>query len=101
MVARQGLALQGTVFFISAFAILLFAGEAAQFPLGRVLFAIFVSSVCLIAELYVVVQGVQFLWKLSGRIASRRASGKLRKSGSGGFDRAEELPHMNKARGEQ
>jgi membrane-bound metal-dependent hydrolase YbcI (DUF457 family) len=101
MVARQALALQGAVFFISVFTILLFAGEAAQFPLGRVLFAIFVSSLCSIAELYVVVQGVRFLWKLSGRITSRRASGKLQKSGSSGFDRAEELPHIDNARGEQ
>ena len=101
MVARRALALQGTVFFISVFTILLFASEAAQFPLGRVLFAIFVSSICLIAELYVVVQAVRFLWKVSGRITSRRESGELRNSGSSGFDRAEELPHIDNARGEQ
>jgi hypothetical protein len=101
MVAGQALALQGAVFFTCVFTIFLFAGEAAHFPVGRLLFAISLSIVCLIAELYVLVRAVRFLWKLSGRIVSHQVSGKSQPFGSSAFDRAGELSHNDSARGEQ
>jgi hypothetical protein len=101
MVVRRTVLLQGAIFVIAVFTILLFAGEATRFLLGRVLFAISVSSVCLIAELYVAVRIGRFLWRLSGRMASSRPYEELSTSGGRNFDGPKELAHIDNARGEQ
>lgn len=100
MVVRRAFVLQGAIFVISVLTILLFAGEATRFPLGRVLFAIFVSSIFLIAELYVAVKMGRFLWRLSGRMALYRPYEKASNRGVSNFDRPEPLLHIDNTRGE-
>ena len=65
----RDLFLQGCFFTISCLALLFLLSIAVHFPLGRVLFAVFVSVICLSAECFALFKVVQFLWRWSGKAA--------------------------------
>ena len=55
--------LQGCFFTISCLTLLFLLSIAAHFPLGRVLFAVLVSAICLSAECFALFKVAQFLWR--------------------------------------
>ena len=61
--------LQGCLFTISSLASLFFLSIVVHFPLGRVLFAVLVSAICLIAECFALFKVGQSLWRWSGKAA--------------------------------
>ena len=61
--------LQGCLFTISGLTSLFFLSIVVHFPLGRVLFAVLVSGICLIAECFVLFKVAQLLWRWSGKAA--------------------------------
>ena len=62
--------LQGCFFTISCLTLLFFLSIAAHFPVGRVLFAILVSVICLSAECFALFKVAQFLWRWSSKATS-------------------------------
>jgi len=65
----QELFLQGCFFTISFLMLLLLLSIAVHFPVGRVLFAILVSVICLSAECFALFKMTQFLWRWSSKAA--------------------------------
>jgi len=71
---------QSLVFITSALISTAFLGVALRFEIARLLFAIGVAGICLIAEIYVAIKVALGVWKWSGglvgtivsRIAARR-----------------------------
>jgi hypothetical protein len=61
--------LQGCFFTISCLTLLLLLSIAVHFPVGRVLFAVFVSVICLGAECLALFKVAQFLWRWSRKAA--------------------------------
>lgn len=61
--------LQGCVFTVSSFTSLFLLSIVVHFPLGRVLFAVLVSGICLIAECFVLFKAARLLWRWSGEAA--------------------------------
>jgi hypothetical protein len=62
--------LQGCFFTISCLTLLFLLSIAVHFPLGRVLFAVLVSVICLSAECFALFKVAQFLWRWSSKAAS-------------------------------
>jgi hypothetical protein len=62
--------LQGCFFTISCLTLLLLLSIAVHFPVGRVLFAVLVSVICLSAECFALFKVAQFLWRWSSKAAS-------------------------------
>lgn len=61
--------LQGFFFTISCLTLLFLLSIAVHFPVGRVLFAVLVSAICLIAECFALFKTAQFLWRWSSKAA--------------------------------
>ena len=61
--------LQGCFFTISCLALLFLLSIAVHFPVGRVLFAVLVSAICLLAECFALFKAAQFLWRWSSKAA--------------------------------
>ena len=61
--------LQGCLFTISSLTSLFFLSIVVHSPLGRVLFAVLVSGICLIAECFALFKVGQSLWRWSGKAA--------------------------------
>ena len=61
--------LQGCLFTISSLTSLFLLSIVVHFPLGRVLFAVLVSGICLIAECFALFKVGQLLWRWSGKAA--------------------------------
>jgi hypothetical protein len=59
--------LQGCLFTISCLTLLFLLSIAMHFPIGRVLFAVLVSVICLSAECLAVFKIAQFLWRWSSK----------------------------------
>ena len=64
------LLLQSVMFVVEGLLLVLVFCAALHFELARLLFAIGIAALCLIAELFVVVKVAQHLWKWSGRLTS-------------------------------
>lgn len=62
--------LQSAVFVLLGFVLLLALSIAVQFGIPRLVFAICVGGVCLMAEVFAVVKIAQLLWKWSGWLAT-------------------------------
>ena len=62
--------LQGCFFTISCLTLLFLLSIAVHFPVGRVLFAVLVSVICLSAECFALFKVAQFLWRWSSKAAS-------------------------------
>ena len=61
--------LQSCFFTVSCLALLVLLSIAVHFPAGRVLFAVFVSVICLSAECFALFRVAQFLWRWSRKAA--------------------------------
>jgi hypothetical protein len=61
--------LQGGIFATSNLTLLLLLSIAIHFPVGRVLFTIVVSGICLIAECFALFKVTQLLWRWSSKAA--------------------------------
>jgi len=59
--------LKGCFFTISCLTLLFLLSIAVHFPVGRVLFAVLVSVICLSAECFALFKIAQFLWRWSGK----------------------------------
>jgi len=59
--------LQGCFFTFSSLTSLFLLSIVVHFPLGRVLFAVLVSGICLIAECFALFKVAQSLWRWSGK----------------------------------
>jgi hypothetical protein len=62
--------LQGCFFTISGLTSLFLLSIAVHFPVGRVLFAVLVSVICLSAECFALFKVARFLWRWSSKAAS-------------------------------
>lgn len=62
--------LKSAVFVLMGLAVALALSVVVRFEIGRLLFAICLGGVCLIAELYVLIKIAQHLWKWSDRLTS-------------------------------
>ena len=67
--SKRELFLQGCFFTISCLTLLLLLSIAVHFPVGRVLFAVLVSVICLSAECFALFKVAQFLWRWSSKAA--------------------------------
>jgi hypothetical protein len=63
------LLLQSVVFVVEGLLLVLVFSAALHFEIARLLFAIAIAALCLIAEVFVVVKAARRLWKWSGRLA--------------------------------
>jgi hypothetical protein len=61
--------LQGCLFTFSSLTSLFLLSIVVHFPIGRVLFAVLVSGICLIAECFALFKVVHLLWRWSGKAA--------------------------------
>ena len=61
--------LQGCFFTMSCLTLLFLLSIAVHFPVGRVLFAVLVSVICLSAECFALLKMAQFLWRWSSKAA--------------------------------
>ena len=61
--------LQSCFFSISCLTLLFLLSVAVHFPVGRVLFAVLVSVICLSAECFALFKMAQFLWRRSSNAA--------------------------------
>ena len=61
--------LQTIIFSAGVFLLLLMLAIAVHQPLGRLAFGMLVSGLCLIAELFALFKVMQWLWRLSARLA--------------------------------
>jgi hypothetical protein len=61
--------LQSVVFVVEGLLLVLVFSAALHFEIARLLFAIAIAPLCLIAEVSVVVKVAQRLWKWGGRLA--------------------------------
>lgn len=61
--------LQGCFFTISCLTLLFLLSIAVHFSVGRVLFAVLVSMICLSAECFALFKVAQFLWRSSSKAA--------------------------------
>ena len=66
---RRELILQGGVFIVSSVLLLLLLSAAVHFQAGRLLFAILIAGVCLIAELFLLFKVARLLWRWSNKVA--------------------------------
>jgi Zn-dependent protease with chaperone function len=66
---RWEVIVQTAIFSLGVFTLLLLLSVAVHFPLGRVTFAILISGICLIAELFALFKVMQLMWRLSDKIA--------------------------------
>jgi Zn-dependent protease with chaperone function len=66
---RWEVIVQPAVFSVGVFTLLLLLSMAVRLPLGRVTFAILISGICLIAELFALFKAMQLMWRLSDRLA--------------------------------
>ena len=87
--------LQGCLFTISSLTSLFLLSIVVHFPLGRVLFAVLVSGICLIAECFALFKVAQLLVAVERQSCSRHcahfpASPIVLRS----FDRDQELKHI-------
>jgi hypothetical protein len=64
------LLLQSCFFTISCLTLLFLLSIAVHFPVGRVLFAVLVSVICLSAECFALFKVAQNLWRWSSKAAS-------------------------------
>lgn len=67
--SKRELFLRGCFFTISCLTLLLLLSIAVHFPVGRLLFAVLVSVICLSAECFALFKMAQFLWRWSGKAA--------------------------------
>ena len=67
--STRELFLQGCLFTISCLTLLFLLSIAVHFPVGRLLFAVLVSVICLSAECFALFKMVQFLWRWSSKAA--------------------------------
>jgi hypothetical protein len=74
MVKKRELTLQGSIFLIMCAAGLLLLAEAVGFRLGRLVFAIAMSAVCLAAEGYALVKVLGWVWKVSASLSAKLES---------------------------
>ena len=65
----RGLFLQACLFTISSLTLLFLLSIVVHFQIGRVLFAILVSGICLVAECFAFFKVAQLIWRLSGKAA--------------------------------
>ena len=63
------LLLQSCFFTIGCLTLLFLLFIAVHFPVGRILFAVLVSVICLSAECFVLFKVAQFLWRSSSKAA--------------------------------
>jgi hypothetical protein len=63
------LLLQSVVFVVEGLLLVLVFSAVLHFEIARLLFAIAIAALCLIAEVFVVVKAARRLWKWSGRLA--------------------------------
>jgi hypothetical protein len=63
------LLLQSVVFVVEGLLLVLLFSAVLHFEIARLLFAIAIAALCLIAEVFVVVKAARRLWKWSGRLA--------------------------------
>ncbi|MGB6691101.1 MAG: hypothetical protein WBE76_24980 [Terracidiphilus sp.] len=63
------LLLQSVVFVVEGLLLVLVFSAVLHFEIARLLFAIAIAVLCLIAEVFVVVKAARHLWKWSGRLA--------------------------------
>jgi Zn-dependent protease with chaperone function len=61
--------IQTAIFSAGVFMLLLLLALTVHYPLGRVAFAILVSGICLIAELFALFKVMQLMWRMSDRLA--------------------------------
>jgi hypothetical protein len=61
--------LRGCLFTISILTSLFLLSIVVHFPIGRALFAVLVSAICLIAECFALFKMAQLLWQWSGKTA--------------------------------
>ena len=66
---RWALIVQSVIFSAGVFVLLLLLSVAVHFPLGRVVFAVMVSGICLAAELFALFRLMRWMWKLSYRLS--------------------------------
>lgn len=66
---RWELIVQTALFSTGLFTLLLLLSVAVRLPLGRVTFAVLISGICLIAELFAVFKALQLMWRVSDRLA--------------------------------
>ncbi len=66
---RWEVIIQTAIFSAGVFTLLLLLSVAVHFPLGRVAFAILISGICLIAELFALFKVMQSMWRISERLA--------------------------------
>jgi hypothetical protein len=65
----RGLFLQACLFTISSLTLLFLLSIVVHFQIGRVLFAILVSGICLVAECFAIFKVARLLWRSSGKAA--------------------------------
>jgi hypothetical protein len=65
----RGLFLQACLFTISSLTLLFLLSVVVHFRQGRLLFAILVSGICLVAECFAFFKVTQLLWRVSGNAA--------------------------------
>jgi hypothetical protein len=65
----RGLFLQACLFTISNLTLLFLLSIVVHFQIGRVLFAILVSGIRLVAECFVLFKVAQLIWRSSGKAA--------------------------------
>ncbi len=66
---RWEIIVQTTGFSVGVFTLLLLLSVAVRLPLGRVSFAILISGICLIAELFALYKALQLMWRVSDKLA--------------------------------
>ncbi len=66
---RWEVIIQTAIFSACAFISLLLLALTVHYPLGRVAFAILISGICLIAELFAFFKVMQLMWRMSDRLA--------------------------------
>jgi Zn-dependent protease with chaperone function len=92
---RWEVIIQTAIFSAGVFMLFLLLAGAVHYPLGRVAFAILISGICLIAELFALFKVVQLMWRMSDRLA--RAMLRIAQPATpppSSFDRDGELKHI-------
>jgi hypothetical protein len=61
--------IQTAFFSAGVFLLLLLLAVTVHYPLGRVVFALLIAGICLIAELFALLKVIQLMWRTSDRLA--------------------------------
>lgn len=86
---------QTSIFSIGVFMLLFLLSVAVHFPMGRVTFAVLISGICLVAELFALFKLMQLIWRISERLARLiLRSAPSHHPSPIPFDRDEELKHI-------